>query len=82
MQHFIQLLEKLVVSDNVIRSNAENDYRNMQLEGGDNLSLALLYVIQNSGVPDHLRQLAAVLLRRYLIEENDGSVYQEMSKAG
>ena len=82
MQNFIELLEKLVVADNSLRANAESEYKKMQSEGGDHVPLALFQVIKTVNIADHLRQLAAVLLRRLLIEDNDGSVYSEMSEIG
>lgn len=78
-QQFVQLLEQLTISDNSARSNAEKQYDTMK---GDmsilpHLPISMLTTLADDSVPNHIRQLAAVLLRRLLVED-DPSVYISM----
>lgn len=79
-EQFIQLLEQLTIADNTIRSAAEKRYQGMKSDPAllPFLPLSLLSVLDDAAVLGHIKQLAAVLLRRSLIEE-DVSVYRSMS---
>ena len=72
------LLSKFTVADNTVRTAAEQQYE--ALKKGDQcviIPLSLLQSIGDHALAPHLRQLAAVLLRRMLIEDCDG-IYSKM----
>jgi hypothetical protein len=79
---FISLLEGLTTHDNNIRKESEKTY-NLCKEDTDKsiLSLKLLAVISNTNVIIHIRQLSIVLLRKLLIQDNDG-IYYSMNNEG
>ena len=78
-QQFVQLLEQLTVGDNAIRSASEKHYESMKADAVvlPFLPLSLLEALADDTVAGHVRQLAAVLLRRLLVEQED-SVYRAM----
>eukprot|EP01041_Mallomonas_annulata_P004290 gene4290-8528_t len=81
-EQFILMLEELSLPDNTIRSNAEIKYENLRQLSGDSLSLSLLSVLLNPTViKPHLQILAAVLLRRILVQQ-EPSAYRGMSPNG
>ena len=85
---FVNFLSALSSSDNSIRHAAEIKYKCLQDEKGDALPLLLLQTaIRHSSsanetvIPQHIRKLSAVLLRRLLIEQEE-SAYISMTTAG
>ena len=78
-EQFVQLLLQLTVVDNALRSAAEKQYQGMKSDATvlPFLPLSLLCVLDDDTVLGHVKQLAAVLLRRLLIEE-EVSVYRSM----
>ena len=78
-QQFIQLLEQLTIADNAVRSASEKRYEGMKADASvlPFLPLYLLEALGDATVAGHVRQLAAVLLRRLLVEQED-SVYRSM----
>ena len=78
-QLFVQLLEQLTIADNAIRSASEKHYEVMKADVSvlPFLPLSLLEALADTTVAAHVRQLAAVLLRRLLVEQED-SVYRSM----
>ena len=80
METILPILERLIVADNGIRSAAEAQYKHWQSIGSEDLCVALLQVIGEVNINMPLRILAAVLLRRLLIEDNNGQTLQEMTE--
>lgn len=82
---FIQILSNLSSSDNPIRLSAEERYQSLQREGGDVLALLLLNTLSSSSIsppiPDYIRKLSVILLRRLLIEQEE-SLYHHLSSQG
>ena len=78
-QQFVQLLEQLTIADNAARSASEKRYEGMKADASilPFLPLYLLEALGDASVAGHVRQLAAVLLRRLLVEQED-SVYRSM----
>jgi hypothetical protein len=78
-QQFLQLLEQLTVSDNSIRCASEKQYELMKADSSilPFLPLSMLSALSDELVASHVRQLAAVLLRRLLVEQ-EVSVYRSM----
>lgn len=69
MEEFVVFLGQLSLADNVIRKAAEERYESLCSGNGDELPHMLLGVISDTSVVDTVRRLAAVLLRRFLIQE-------------
>lgn len=78
-QQFVLLLEQLTASDNHLRNTAEKKYESIKLDPSmlPLLPLSMLSVLGDEAVAAHIKQLAAVLLRRLLIEE-EVSIYRIM----
>ena len=74
---FTDILVKLTVGDNSIRAAAEQHYDALKRTEGNIVVLSLLQTISDAAVPLHIRELAAVLLRRLLIENSDG-IFRKM----
>lgn len=88
MIEFIQFLEDLASSDNERRQIAEEKYLSLQNDSSDDLPLLLLNSMSNAllttfniSINVYTRKLAAVLLRRLLIEK-DESFYLTMTRNG
>lgn len=66
MAEIVALLQTLTVGDNAVRQAAEHQYDQLKkgAETAPNLPLILLQVVNEASVELHIRQLAAVLLRR------------------
>jgi hypothetical protein len=80
MEYITEILQTLVVGDNVLRGQAEQRYE--ALKRSSNcimLPPALLHTIGDVTKPIHIRQLAAVLLRRMLVEDCNDGPYKNMS---
>lgn len=79
-QQFVHLLEQLTASDNLLRNSAEKQYEAIKLDPSmlPLLPLSMLAVLGDDAVAAHIKQLAAVLLRRLLIEE-EVSIYRIMA---
>jgi hypothetical protein len=79
-EQFVQLLVQLTIADNAARSAAEKQYQGMKSDPAvlPFLPLSLLSVLDDDTVLGHIKQLAAVLLRRMLVEE-EVSVYRSMN---
>ncbi|KAK4879979.1 hypothetical protein RN001_008125 [Aquatica leii] len=65
-EQFYQILTSLLSTDNDIRSQAEEAYNSLVVEGKVS---HLLTAIHNTGLGDDARQMAAVLLRRLFANE-------------
>jgi hypothetical protein len=78
-KQIVHLLEQLSVSDNVARSAAEKQYEAMKADPSilPYLPLSILAALSDETAAAHTRQLAAVLLRRMLLEQ-EVSVYRVM----
>ena len=78
-QQFLQLLEQLTVSDNAPRCAAEKQYEAMKSEPSvlPFIPLSMLTVLDDDTVAGHIKKLAAILLRRLVVEE-EVSVYRSM----
>ena len=78
-QQFLQLLEQLTVSDNVPRSAAEKQYEAMKSEPSllPFIPLSMITVFDDDSVPEYIKKLAAILMRRLVVEE-EVSVYRCM----
>ena len=78
-QQFLQLLEQLTVSDNVPRCAAEKQYEAMKSEPSvlPFIPLSMLKVLDDDTTAGHIKKLAAILLRRLVVEEQV-SVYRSM----
>ena len=78
-QQFVQLLEQLTVSDNGPRCAAEKQYEAMKSEPSvlPFIPLSMLTVLDDDTVAGHIKKLAAILLRRLIVEE-EVSVYRSM----
>jgi hypothetical protein len=75
-ERFIQLLQHLVDGNNQIRSEAERYYNNLLQTSCDDAIIGLMQSLSNPVVNIHLRQLAAVLLRRCLVDEEDSYYFK------
>jgi hypothetical protein len=75
---FASLLRHLTVPDNQVRQQAEQQYNVFLKEQSDVATGGLLKVLSDSSIEVHIRQLAAVLLRRCLIDAEE-SIYFKIS---
>jgi hypothetical protein len=80
LQEFFVLLSQLTVVDNQLRSQAEQHYQTLLKDQGDQAILGLLAVLCSVQIENHIRQLAAVLLRRCLIDDEE-SIYFRLAVA-
>jgi hypothetical protein len=69
---FITLLEALNIPDNEVRAAAEAEYERMKQTPSSRLPLLLLASLQHVAAARHIRVLSAVLLRRLLIQDENG----------
>lgn len=78
-KQIVQLLEQLSVSDNVARCAAEKQYEAMKADSSilPYLPLSILAALSDETAAAQTRQLAAVLLRRMLVEQ-EVCVYRVM----
>lgn len=81
-QHeFFTLLPQFTVIDNQQRYAAETRYAALLRDQADYCVFGLLQVLAGSQVEAHIRQLAAVLLRRTLVDDEE-SIYFRLSPQG
>ncbi len=78
---FFSLLPQFTVIDNQLRYAAETRYSAVLRDQADYAVYGLLQVLAASHAEPHIRQLAAVLLRRSLIDDEE-SIYFRMSTQG
>lgn len=69
IDNFIRLLEQLHVSDNTLRSNAENTFNTLKEQNNTSLPFMLLTALSHPHVSNTVQRLAVVLLRLVLIRE-------------
>ena len=75
---FFTLLPQFTVVDNQLRYAAETRYSALLRDQADYAVLGLLHVLGSNQIEGHIRQLAAVLLRRSLIDDEE-SIYFRLS---
>ena len=80
-QEFIQILIQLTVGDNNVRKNAELQYSQLCNQKCDEVPSWLLDVMRDKSLDTSIQRLAAVLLRRFFVQDN-GSQQRSMSEAG
>ena len=74
LQGFHFLLQQLIVPNNEVRQHAESQYNKCLVELADQTIVHLAQVVGNGNIEPHIRQLAAVLLRRSLVDAEE-SIY-------
>ncbi len=79
LREFYTLLTHFTVVDNQLRSQAEQGYQLLLKDQGDYAIQGLLSVLASIQVESHIRQLAAVLLRRSLIDEEESIYFRLMA---
>lgn len=79
LAHLLSLLQAFTSVDNVARTNAEQEYESLGQTKPQELLFMLLEVISASAtaIPQHVRSLSAVLLRRLLIKGLSGGETME-----
>lgn len=65
------LLQNLLSTDNNVRTQAENELGRWKDASPEQACFELMRLMANSGIDLNLRQSAAILLRRLLIQERD-----------
>lgn len=73
---FFDLLQHIISPNNQIRQDAEKYYNQALQSSPDEAIGSLMQVLSNSTGDFHLRQLAAVLLRRCLIDEEESYFFK------
>jgi hypothetical protein len=79
LREFHTLLTHLTVVDNQLRSQAEQGYQTLLKDQGDYAIQGLLAVLSSVQIESHIRQLAAVLLRRSLIDDEESIYFRLMA---
>jgi len=75
LDEFATLLEQLALADNTIRKSAEVSYDALIKNNSDELPHLLLAVLSGGQFAEGTRRLAAVLLRRFLVNQNKADAY-------
>lgn len=72
----LDLLQHVISPNNNIRHEAENYYTSLLQSSPDEVIIGLLQILANDQIVFHTRQLAAILLRRSLIDEEDSYYFK------
>jgi hypothetical protein len=73
---FQELLQHLISPNNQVRQDAEKYYNQLLLTSSDEAVIGLMQALSDTNFNFHLRQLAAVLLRRCLIDEEESYYFR------
>jgi len=76
MAALVEVLNKLLLPDNVVRRNAEDSFNEMMKVNSEGTIITLFQVMIDSNVSPHIRKLSAVLLRRTLVDTEESAYFK------